>query len=181
MFARAASLLLLICVFANLSAAAQSQPEDVWTWHYDNYRTGWQQQETTLTTSNVKTDFGKIMQFNVAGAVYAQPLALQNVSGMTGCPAPPSTCNVVFVVTQQDMLYAFNADFTISQTPGYLWKLDLAGQNGGTYLNCSQMSPTPPDPPCEIGVITPDIGVTGTPVIDRSTNTLWVASLDYVG
>lgn len=159
-----------------LAFAPVSFTQNVTTWHYDNLRTGWQQNETALTTSTVgPSTFGKIMQYNVQGDVYAQPLALRNVSGMTGCSG---SCNVVFVVTQQDMLYAFNADYvsSVGAYPTPLWSLDLAAEaDGGTYINCySQMIS-----PCVQGVIWPNLGVTSTPVVDTATDRLYVVSMVY--
>ena len=143
--------------------------QNVTTWHNDNNRTGWQQTETVLNQTSVSQNtFGKIFQLNVQGGVFAQPLAL----GITGCsPA----CNMVFVATEQDMLYGFNADYTGTQAPTPLWALDLAGAVGGTYLNCTNQL----IPPCALGVLNPDIGVTGTPVIDTTTGLLYVVSLVY--
>jgi hypothetical protein len=108
-----------------LASVARAQSlQDVWTWHNDNFRTGWYQNENTLTPSALlhcsqSPCFGKIMQYDVQGAVYAEPLALNQVSNMTGCSGP---CNVAFIATQQDMLYAFNADYspTAGQYPAPL-------------------------------------------------------------
>lgn len=86
-------------------------------------------------------------------------------------------CNMVFVATQQDMLYAFNADYDNTQQnpqePQPLWSIDLAKAAGGTYFgDCS--SSTPP-PPC--GPIKPFMGVLGTPVIDTSAQILYVVTI----
>jgi len=152
-----------------------NNPSDpsVTTWHYDNCRTGWQQNETLLNTTTVNQQgFGKIMQYNVQGAVYAQPLALYQVSGSPKCPGGVNQpCNMVFVATEEDMLYAFNADY-ITQTPSALWSLNLA-PTGGTYLDCTVNN----TPPC--GAIKPYMGVTGTPVIDTSAGILYVVSIVY--
>ena len=149
-----------------------AEAQNVTTWHNDNYRTGWQQNETTLTQSSVsQNSFGKVFQLNVQGGVFAQPLALSAVSGVSSCSG---ACNVVFIATEQDMLYAFNADYIGTQTPSALWSLDLAGAVGGSYLDCTAALP-----PCAPGVIYPDVGVTGTPVIDVSGGILYVVSLVY--
>jgi hypothetical protein len=154
----------LSCIFAlalvaSISAAAQS----VTTWHNDNNRTGWQQNETTLTpTSVTQSNFGLLWQWTVAGQTYAQPLAVANVSNLG---------NLVFVATEQDMLYAFNAN-SVSQ----VWSTNLAAQVPGTYsyVNCANLTP-----PCMNGSpIYPSIGVTGTPVISTAANT--IANVLYV-
>jgi len=155
------------------AAEAQTSP-NVWTWHNDNNRTGWQQNETILSQNSVsQTKFGKVFQLNVQGAVFAQPLALYGVQNESGCS---TTCNVVFVATEQDILYAFNADYTGTTTPSPLWRpIDLAGAVNGTYLNCTNNLISP----CAVGVINPDVGVTGTPVIDVNAGILYVATMVY--
>ncbi|HTA25887.1 MAG TPA: hypothetical protein VK763_20315 [Terriglobales bacterium] len=158
---------------SNPPCPSNSSDPSVTTWHYDNCRTGWQQNETILNTAtfNPPGHFGKIMQYNVQGvAVYAQPLAAYQVSS-SYCPSGlTQPCNMVFVATEQDMLYAFNADYTTTPTPTPLWSLNLA-PTGTTYITCSGNNP----PPC--GAIKPYMGVTGTPVIDTSTGILYVVSI----
>ena len=151
----------------NPIAIAQT-PSDVTTWHNDIGRTGWQQHETVLSPSTVtQGTFGKVFQYNVQGAVFAQPLALGSVTGINACNG---ACDIVLVVTEQDMLYAFRADSATQ-----LWSRDLAGAVHGTYLNCSDNLL----PPCATGVIYPAVGVTGTPVIDVSAGVLYVVSMVY--
>jgi hypothetical protein len=166
----------------------------VTTWHNDNNRTGWQQNETSLTTTGStpvsQTNFGLLWQWPVTGRVYAQPLAVANVpTGFTNCK--PS-CNLVFVATEQDMLYAFNAAPS-AQPPNtpLVWSLNLAQQVNSAYtaVNCSAL--TFDFGPCDSGdgiasappgggVVGPYVGVTGTPVIDTSgganNNTLYVVA-----
>ncbi len=70
------------------------------TWQYNNWRTGQNTSETTLTTTNVRENsFGKICSASVDGQIYAQPLVLWNSS---------TNKNVVYVVTQNDSIYAFD-------------------------------------------------------------------------
>lgn len=123
----------------------------VLTYHNDNTRDGLNSNETTLTTANVKaTTFGKLGVLTVAGLVDAEPLY---VPGLT---INGTTHNVVYVVTEQDMVYAFDAD-----TPGApLWSVSV--------LPGSETLPTPSD----FGACTqvnPKIGITSTPVIDPKT------------
>src|SRR5581483_11986861 len=106
---------------------------------------GQNQQETVLTPSNVNSSkFGKLGFLSVDGKVDAQPLV---VSGLT---VQGKSRNVVFVETEHDSAYAFDAD-SFAQ----LWKVSVLG--GGE---------TPSDDR-GCGQITPEIGITATPVIDR--------------
>ena len=153
------SCIFALALVASISAAAQS----VTTWHNDNNRTGWQQNEITLTpTSVTQSNFGLLWQYSVTGQVYDQPLAVAGIPSSTKCPSP---CNAVFIATEQDMLYAFNAN-SVSQ----IWSTNLATQisPAGNYnaVNCANAQP-----PCVYGgPIYPYVGVTGTPVISTSAN-----------
>jgi len=122
---------------------------DVLTYHYDNPRTGQNLKETALTPANVNSaKFGKLGELMVDGLVDAEPLYLSNV-------AIPNraTRNVLYAVTEHGSVYAFDADST-SSTP--LWKIS-------TLLNGEVPSD---DRGC--GQVTPEIGITATPVIDRT-------------
>ena len=128
---------------------------NVVTYHYDNLRTGQNLNETILTPSNVNsTTFGKLGAFTVDGLVDAQPLYLSAVA----IPAV-GTKNVLYVATEHDSVYAFDADSVNGNTSTYLWKVSLLGSGETTSDNrgCSQ--------------VTPEIGVTSTPVIDRARGT----------
>ena len=117
----------------------------VLTWHNDNARTGQNLQETTLTPANVNaSSFQKLFVINVDGKVDAQPLYVPGLS------IPGSGVhNVLFVVTEHDSAYAFDAD-----TGGQLWHVSLlgAGETTSDDRGCGQ--------------VTPEIGITSTPVID---------------
>jgi hypothetical protein len=146
----------LTAVLALAAAMAQAQVS-VTTYHNDNSRTGQNVLETTLTPANVNsTQFGKLFTNTVDGAIYAQPLYLANVSIGGG------THNVVYVATQHDSVYAFDAD-----TGTLYWQKSLVPSGGssvssGTDLNC--------------GDIATEVGITGTPVIDATTGTLYVVA-----
>jgi hypothetical protein len=119
---------------------------DVVTYKYDALRTGQNLTESTLTISNVTVStFGKLRNLMVDGLVDAQPLYLSQlrVAGVTH--------NVVFVATEHDSVYAFDAD-----TGNALWQVSLiaAGETTSDDHGCHQ--------------VTPEIGVTSTPVIDRN-------------
>ncbi len=120
---------------------------DVLTYHNDNARTGQNLTEQTLTTSNVKTSFGQLFQDSVDGLVDAQPLIKTQVS----IPGQ-GTHNVLYVVTENDTVYAFDAD---SAGPP-LWHVSVlgSGEVASDDRGCSQ--------------VTPEIGITSTPVIDPS-------------
>lgn len=127
------------------------------TWKNDNLRTGQQLQETILTPSNVNSShFGVLFSQPVDGSVFAQPLYLSNLSIAGG------THNVVFVATEHDSVYAFDADTSASP----LWEISLIPP-GGTTVPASPLA----------NAITPERGITGTPVIDASSGTLYVVSL----
>ena len=160
----------VICLLALTSLTLASYAQNVTTWHNDNNRTGWQQNETVLTQSSVsQSTFGLLWQWLVTGFVFAQPLAATVQQTVGSCGGP---CSLVFVATEQDMLYAFNAT-----NPGtFVWSRDLAAYVGGTYITCSS---APDFPPCPKGLLGPYVGVTGTPVIDMTTTphpTLYVTA-----
>ncbi len=133
----------------------------VLTYKNDNNRTGQDPNETILNTSNINPGtFGKRISYPVDGQLYAQPLFLPNVTINGGLH------NVVFAATEHDSVYAFDADQTGSAPPPPLWKTPFLSTGVTTVL--------PTDVQC--GDLTPEIGITGTPVIDSSTNTLYVVA-----
>jgi outer membrane protein assembly factor BamB len=124
---------------------ATAATTDVVTYHNDNARTGQNLSETVLTPANVNSgSFGELAFFPVDGKVDGQPLYLSNL--MVGGTAH----NVLFVVTEHDSVFAFDAD-----TGTQLWKKSVLGpgETPSDDRNCAQ--------------ITPEIGITSTPVIDR--------------
>jgi hypothetical protein len=157
-----------LSLFLLLAAGAQA-PVNVVTYRNNLSRSGENLQETVLTPANVNADhFGKILSYPVDGQIYAQPLYLASV------PIPGKGLrNVVFAATEHNSVYAFDAD---SSTPesGTLWHVNLTDTNAGETtvssadaLNCASISD--------------ELGITGTPVIDLSTNTLYVVSLSKRG
>ena len=138
----------------------------VFTYHNDVARDGANPQEYGLTASSVKmATFGKLFSCAVDGAAYTQPLWIPslNVGG--------NVRNVLFVATQHDSLYALDADASPCHQLWHINLLDAA--HGGTAGEV-------PVPTADVGNgfqdIQPEIGVTGTPVIDPATNTLYVVS-----
>jgi hypothetical protein len=131
---------------------------DITTFHDDNSRDGLNAQETTLTLTNVNsTQFGKVGFDSVDGLVDAEPLFLSGVS------AGGSTRNVLYVATEHDTVYAFDAD-----SGAQIWKTSVLG-SGET---------TSDDRGC--GQVGPEIGITATPVIDRkqgANGTIYVVAM----
>jgi len=127
-----------------IQGAAMTNAPDVTTYHYDNARDGLNAAETILTLSNVNsTQFGKIGFDTVDGVVDAQPLYVANVA-VNG-----TLRNVLYIATEHDSVYAFDAD-----TGTQLWKTSVLASGETTATNgCGQISP--------------EIGITSTPVIDR--------------
>ncbi len=136
----------------------------VTTYRNDNGRTGQYPSETVLNTSNVNvSQFGKRVSYPVDGQLYAQPLYVPNLT------IGGSAHNVVFAATENDTVYAFDADATSAGAP--LWKTSLlpSGATAVPYanVNCADLTPV--------------IGITGTPVIDPSTDTMYVVTYDDEG
>ncbi len=131
---------------------------NVVTWHFDAQRSGLNPSETSLTPSNVgPSTFGKLFSYLVDGYVYGEPLLMSNVTINGGVH------NVLYAATENDSVYAFDADTYGTGTP--LWKTSLL-ESGET--------------PAVSGDIKPYQGVTSTPVIDPSSNTMYVVSLQIL-
>ncbi len=139
---------------ASISSLTYAQP---WvTSQYDNLRTGANPSEKILTPLNVHSGgFGKIFSWKVDGDVYAQPLYLPHQK-----MADKSIHNVVFIATEHDSVYAFDADGP--RKP--LWHVNFLGP-GVRPLAVRDV---------RCALITPEIGITPTPVIDPASGTLYV-------
>src|SRR5579863_6383768 len=134
---------IFIFILGVLASTAYSQ--NVLTYHNNNSRTGYDGKETILTLANVNVNtFGKLFTLPADGVVDAEPLYISNLSigGVTH--------NVLIVATEHDSVYAYDAD-----TGGLLWQVTMlkAGETTSGTHGCSQ--------------ITPEIGITSTPVILR--------------
>jgi hypothetical protein len=134
-----------------LQAAAGPTPTpaplagDYLTYHSDNLRSGWNQNETVLTAANVKNMTQKT-QLSLDGDVLAQPLYVSQI------PISGVMHNIVIVATEGDSVYAFDAD-TFAQ----LWHKNLGPPQSSSEIGCFD--------------IQPQYGITGTPVIVRASST----------
>jgi chitodextrinase len=130
------------------------------THHNDNLRTGQNTSETVLSPANVtQTQFGKLFSFALDGIAFASPLYIANVN----VPAK-GFHNVVYVATEHDSVYAWDAD---GLSPNPLWKVTFL-KSGVTTVPCGDTG--------ECGDIPNEIGITGTPAIDQASGTIYVVA-----
>ncbi len=162
-------LVLVLLAACNLTdnSAPNPQSVSVLTQHNDNTRSGWNDNETALTTSNVNVQqFGAVFTLTVDDQVYAQPLVVGHVYVRGGYH------NVVYIATVNNTLYAFDGDnghlywqrsFT---APGMRppRNTDLTGACGGAYTDFSG-----------------NIGIVGTPVIDATRGTVYFVARSTTG
>ena len=128
------------------------------TSQYDNARTGAYLNEKTLTPQNVNSkQFGKILKFPVDGDVYAQPLYVPSVE-IHG----KGTHNVVYIATENDSVYAFDAE---GNPAAPLWQVSFTSAKGTAPVPASAV---------DCPFIRPMVGITSTPVIDLKSGTLYV-------
>jgi hypothetical protein len=140
------------------AGVAADGPRPVLTSQYGSARTGANPSEFTLTPENVNTSsFGKLGVFPVDGAIYAQPLFLPAVTMQD-----KGTHDVVIVATEHDSVYAFDARAVGASTP--LWQVSFLSPG---------VNPVPAHD-VECPLISPEVGITSTPVIDNATGTLYV-------
>jgi len=145
-------LLLASLLLASLDA-------QITTSQYDNARTGANIHETVLNPRNVQVNrFGMLLRLAVDGDIYAQPLYLPNLA-ISG----KGTHNVVFVATEHDSVYAFDA---AGQPKEPLWKVN--------FTDPARQITTIPFENVNCPFLNPEVGITSTPVIDAQTGTLYV-------
>ena len=153
------SVVSLVLAFV-LNSGAQ---ESVTTFHNDAARTGQNLSEFTLTPANINVNtFGKLFSYSLQGKVYAQPLYLPNVTINGGIH------NVVYVVTEHDVVYALDADSNSGINTSPLWSRSFTSTDGTVTTI----------PSADIGCpdLTPEIGITSTPALDPASKTLYVVA-----
>ncbi len=144
-------------IFSALAFLPAARAVDVLTDKNDNNRTGRNPNETILNTGNVnQTKFGKVWAYSVNGSTYAQPLYASGITIAGG------THNVVFIETMDDDAYAFDADsntqfWHVSFVGGNITPVPIANITGNNSLN-----------------IVGNVGIEGTPYIDKSTGTIYM-------
>jgi hypothetical protein len=161
------SWLAITFIFSTATVKAQVS---VATYHNNNHRDGANLNETILTPANVNsTTFGKLFSYAVDGCVYAQPLYVPNVT-ISG----QGTHNVLFIATEHNTVYALDPDAGVTGN-ALLWKTNLGtsavtvivggftNKDFGTRYNNNSYTD-----------IMPEVGITGTPVIDTNAGTLYV-------
>lgn len=150
-----------------LEARALLTSSGVTIYHNDPSGSGLNPAETTLTPKNVNaTTFGKLFSSGLDGFAFAQPLYVAGVNVTTG--SSPGVHNVVYVATEHDSVYAFDAD-----SGALLWKDSLLHAiHGGTVSTV----PTGQNIITQLG---PEEGITSTPVIDTGTGTIYVVATTH--
>lgn len=149
---------------------AVSGQVNVLTYHNDLARTGQNTNETVLTPANVNVNsFGQLFAYAVDGFVYPQPLYVGRLS-VQGQGAH----NVVFVATQHNSVYAFDADSNAGPNGGLLWQINL-GPSAATPNNDFGNRYGP------YHDIDPEVGITSTPVIDLASLTMYVDAFTHEG
>jgi Chitobiase/beta-hexosaminidase C-terminal domain/Legume lectin domain len=168
LFARRALVWISFCVSAVSLSAQTPTPVPVLTWRYDLTHAGQNTSETALTPANVNpTTFGKLFSLSVDSTVYAQPLYVPGLKMSDGL-----VHNVLFVATENDSVYAFDADSNGGANANPIWHISLltAAYGAGAGATAVPWADTgSPD-------VAPTVGITGTPTINPATNTIYLVA-----
>jgi hypothetical protein len=162
-------IVLALAFLLNLLASGVHAQLAVWTHHNDNLRTGANLSETLLNTGNVKVNqFGRLFSYAVDADIYTQPLYVPGVS----IPGN-GTHNVVYVATQNDSVYAFDADSNAGANAQPLWQVNFTNPGlGVTAVPVADVGD-----PASGNIRRPGpIGIMGTPVIDLGTGTMYLVA-----
>jgi hypothetical protein len=146
-------------------------PVQVTTYHNDLMRDGQNQNETILTPTNVNSStFGKIGALPADGLVYAQPLFMQSVLASDG-----DTHDLVFVATEHDSVYAYDAN-SLSKTP--VWQRHFLTDTC-IAVSATQVGTCTTPTPIQVNApnVSPEVGITATPVIDTASGTMYVTAM----
>jgi hypothetical protein len=166
-FARRKSAKVRYCLSVEQLESRVTPSVNVQTYQYGNARDGLNNQETVLTPENVNsTSFGQLFTDSVDGQVYAQPLEMTHV-----LVPGKGYMNLVYVATENDSVYAFNAN-----SPGpAVWH--------DSFINPAEGITPVPSSDVESSDISPEIGITSTPVIDPATDAIYVVAItkEFVG
>src|ERR1039458_439890 len=151
----------ILCLLLLLALPTSAPAQNVLTQHNDNFRTGANLSESILTVSNINvSQFGMLFSRVVDGQIYAQPLYV------SGLMISGQVHNVVYVGTEHDSVYAFDADDPAASNP--LWQVSLGTSVPiADFSNCTDLQP--------------EVGITGTPVIDLTSSTMYVVAKTVVG
>jgi Legume lectin domain/Chitobiase/beta-hexosaminidase C-terminal domain len=155
------------------SSLLAQTPVTVPTWRYDLTHSGQNTHETELTPANVNVNsFGKLFSHPVDGSVYAQPLYVPGLTMSDG-----KVHNVFFIATEHDSVYAFDADSNGGANANPIWQISLLSTSHGAAAGAT----TIPWSPALLNDIEPEIGITGTPVINPGANTMYVVAASEEG
>jgi hypothetical protein len=161
-------LLALLCATAESIGGQTPTPVTVPTWRYDLTHAGQNTSETALTPTNVNTSsFGKLFSLPVDRTVYAQPLYVPGLTMSDGL-----VHNVLFVATENDSIYAFDADSNGGANANPIWQVSLLTAAHGAGAGATSVPWEDSGSPD----VAPTVGVTGTPTINPATNTLYVVA-----
>jgi hypothetical protein len=134
----------------------------IFTWRNDNMRSGVNNQELALTPATVNSStFGKLFSCPIDGYAYAQPLYLSNFP-----IAGKGTHNVIIVATENDSVFAFDAD---TKPCNQLWVQNRLIPAGSQVIDT-------PNQQITSAAIVPHIGITGTPVISMATSAVYLVA-----